>query len=129
MRAEYTNGEMERMIDALAPLLPRADIIGYAAARNTRALRSAATEYYEMRERLVRKHGRMRVDGDGNPTGVYEILPDTPELDAYRADIAEFQGISHEVELYRIPSTEVIGKLSGTETLAVYFMLEDGEGE
>lgn len=124
--AEYTNGEMERMVDALSPLLPRADLIGYAAARNTRLLRSAAAEYYGMRERLIAKHGEPFVDGSG--VRRMRIGPDSPNVEAYKADIAEFQRISHEVELYRIPSTEAVGKLSGSELLDTYFMFYDEEG-
>ena len=42
---EYSNAQMEQMLIALEPLLDRRDIVGYAAARNTRVLRAEALEY------------------------------------------------------------------------------------
>ena len=66
---EYTNGQMEQMLVSLQPLLDRRDIVGYAAARNTRVLRSECMEYLKRRDELISKYGEPEIGEDGSPTG------------------------------------------------------------
>lgn len=121
----YKNIEMEKMLGALEKHLGRTDLIGYAAARNTRILRSETVEYFERREQLIREHGTPEIGEDGNPTGVYEIKVGSKGWAEYAEEIEEWALIEHKPELYRIPASEVIGKLSGAEILEIDWMLEE----
>ena len=121
----YKNIEMERMIATLRPYLDRTDKIGYAAARNTRILRSEAQEYFDRRERLVEKYGSPQLDDDGNPTGLIELRFDSPDFPKYAKEIEEWALIEHTPSLYRLKYEEAIGQLSGTELLEIDWMFED----
>lgn len=120
----YKNIEMERMIAALEPFLERTDKIGYAAARNTRILRSETQEYFDRREKLVEEYGEVQIGEDGNPTGLMELRFDSPKWPDYEREIAEWALIEHRPAIFKIPASEVIGKLSGTEILEIDWMLE-----
>lgn len=127
MGKSFSNAEMEDMLSGLAPLLERDDIIGYAAARNTSALRGELAEYLKMRERLIEKHGEDVFDGDGVPTGVKRIGPDSPNAGAFLSDLAPLAAISHEPRLMRLPYAEAIGKLTGSRLLELDWMFEEAE--
>lgn len=123
----YKNIEMEQMIAALDKHLERTDIIGYAAARNTRILMNEAREYFDRREKLIQKYGKDQVDDDGNPTGRKELRFDSPEFKEYSDEIQEWALIEHVPDLYRIPMSECIGKISGRNILELEWMLEDDD--
>ena len=125
MARAYKNIEMEQMISALEPFLERTDKIGYAAARNTRILRSCAKEYFDRRERLIEKYGQPQVDDGGNLTGLTELRIGSPEFIEYAVEIEEWATIEHEPDLFLIKYDEAIGKLSGAELLSIDFMFED----
>lgn len=127
MARGYTNDQMAKMIDALQPLLDRCDIIGYAAARNTRILSNECAEYLTRRSVVIEKYGEPELDGSGNPTGRVVMRLDSPNIDAYNADIEEWARIEHYPEIFRIPFESAIGNISGTQLLAVDFMFEDGD--
>ena len=57
MKKTFNNLEMVAMVQELRPLLSHRDIVGYAAARNTRVLSRSLTEYTAFRDRLVEKYG------------------------------------------------------------------------
>lgn len=122
---KYTNQEMEQMLDALQPLLERRDVIGYAAARNTRVLRTELTEYTNVRDELVMKYGTADMDADGNPTGQVSLSVTSPHFRDFAEEMARYAGISHEPELFRLKYEEAIGQLSGNELLAVEWMFEE----
>lgn len=124
--AKLTNIEMERMLGSLAPLLSQRNMVGYAAARNTRILRDSLTEYTTMRDSLVERYGDPVTDDDGNFTGQVSIHPGTESFSKFAEDIEPFMGIVHDVDIYRISITEAIGRLSGEEILAAEWMF-DGE--
>lgn len=121
----YKNIEMERMIASLEPLLERTDMLGYAAARNTRILRTEAQEYFNRRDELIQKYGTDKLDGDGNPTGMSEIRVGSPEFDKYADEIQEWALIEHEPKLFVLDYEEAIGKLSGAQLLDLDWMFED----
>lgn len=125
MRRKYTNSEMDQMLSALEPLLERRDVIGYAAARNTRVLRQELTEYQRVKDELVMKYGREDVDEEGRGTGQFTLLITDPNFRAFAEEIERFAGISHEPELFKIKYEEAIGVLSGSEMLACEWMFED----
>lgn len=121
----YKNIEMEQMIAALEPLLERTDKIGYAAARNTRILRTEAQEYFERREQLIAKYGEPKLDEDGNPTGLTQIRIGSEGFAAYAEDIEEWALIEHSPQLFILKYEEAIGKLSGAQILDLDWMFED----
>lgn len=122
---KYKNIEMERMIDALKKHLERTDLIGYAAARNTRILQTESQEYYNRRDELVRKYGEEELDANGNPTGRVNLQISSPSFVEYSKEIEEWAFIEHEPDIFKIPASEVIGKLSGTDILAIDWMIEE----
>ena len=65
----YTNAAMDEMCDALKRHLGRTDILGYAAARNTRALANELFEYVGMRDELIKLQGEDQFGEDGDTTG------------------------------------------------------------
>lgn len=120
----YKNIDMENMLNSLSSLLDRTDIIGYAAARNTRILQTEAQEYLAIREKLIAKYGHPRMDENGNETGVYMLEFGTSEFADYESEIISVAEIEHFPQLFKIPASEVIGKLSGTQILAIEWMLD-----
>lgn len=122
----YTNEQMRIMLESLSGVLDRADLIGYAAARNTRALRDCAAEYLARVDALAREYGEPVLDGEGNPTGAVVVPFESPRFAEFEERMAEWGGIEHEPDLYRIPVSEAIGKLSGTQMLALDWMFEEG---
>lgn len=122
---KYTNAEMDQMLTALEPMLERRDVIGYAAARNSRILRTELTEYLDVRDELVKKYGENDVDEDGNPTGQISIEFDSPNFGKFMDEFERYSSISHEPDIYKLKYDEAIGKLSGSELLSIDWMFED----
>ena len=123
--AKYTNSEMDQMLSALEPLLERRDVIGYAAARNTRILRNELTEYLRVKDELVCKYGRPETDDEGRETGQVVLAITDPAFRDFADDIERFAGMSHEPDIFKIKYDEAIGVLSGSEMLACEWMFED----
>ena len=123
-----TNKEMGDRIESLYGLLDHRDIVGYAAARNLRRLQDAAREYLEIRDGLLCEYGIREVDADGNPTARFTLDPTSSEGRKYLDEIARYEDISHDVDVFRIPLEDTVGILSGREMLALDWMLEGGGG-
>lgn len=117
------NAQMDAMIQSLRPHLGRRDVIGYAAARNTRVLTDAACEYLMRKDEVVREHGIAEMDADGNPTGRF-VMDVAGNEDAMR-ELEEWGAIEHEADLFTLKYDEAIGKLSGQELLSIDWMFED----
>lgn len=120
----HSNAEMDVMLNALEPLLERRDLIGYAAARNTRILQSELTEYYQRRDELVRTYGEPNTDENGNPDGTYSIRSDSENWPKFEKGLEQFAAIEHDPQLMTVPGEEAIGQLSGQEVLSIDWMLE-----
>lgn len=120
----FKNIEMEQMIQSLEPFLERTDIIGYAAARNTRILMNEIHEYITRREELVTKYGEEELDDEGNATGRVQLRFDSPKFKDYSDEIMEWAEIEHEPSLYKIPAEKCIDLISGKQILAIDWMLE-----
>ncbi|MCI8469368.1 MAG: hypothetical protein HFJ75_07800 [Eggerthellaceae bacterium] len=120
-----SNKRMSEMIDQLAPVLENRDIVGYAAARNTRVLRSECAEFLDMQKRLIIELGEPVLDDDGNPTGEIELALDSPRFAEFSELIGKLADVEHEVELFTLPIEEAIGKLTGTQLLALDWMFEE----
>lgn len=121
----YKNIELEQMLNALQAHLNRTDIIGYAAARNTRILTAEAKEYLDRRQELISKYGSPQLDDSGNPTGLTELRFDSENFAKFAEEIEEWSQIEHTPDIYKIPAEKCIGILSGNEILEIDWMLED----
>lgn len=124
MGKAFKNIEMEQMVAQLEPLLGRNDLIGYAAACNTRILMDETTEYRDLRHDLVMEYGTPEKGDDGNETGRYELRFDSPSWPAYEKEITEWAMLEHEPDVYKIPAKSAIGQLTGKEMLDLEWMLE-----
>ena len=126
MKKTFKNLEMVAMVQELQPLLSHRDIVGYAAARNTRVLSRSLTEYTAFRDRLVEKYGEPETDGDaGRETGRIVLKMDSPKFQEFLNELEPFNVMKHEVELMTLKYGDVIGALSGEESLSIDWMLED----
>ena len=123
----YTNEQMRLMLQSLEAVIDRTDIIGYAAARNTRALRDCAAEYLGRVDELVREYGEPVTDEQGEPTGGLVVPFESPRWAEFESKLAEWGSIEHEPTLYLVPYPEAIGKISGTQLLALDWMFEEGD--
>lgn len=122
---KYTNAEMAAMIVSLEKHLDRTDIIGYAAARNTRILMNEAREFLERRDQLIFEYGEHELDEDGNQTGQVSLSVGSPNFKAFSDAMEGWASIEHEPKLFLVPYSEVIGKLSGSEILDIDWMFEE----
>lgn len=118
------NIEMEQMIAALEKHLGRTDVIGYAAARNTRILREECFEYMQRREQLIEKYGEPEVGDEGNCTGRKQIRIGSDAFNAYASEIEEWALIEHEPKLFRIPVSKALDAISGNELLEIEWMFD-----
>ena len=116
---------MERMVGTLQKHLERRDIIGYAAARNTRILCNELKEYTERKDELVRKYGKPDLDADGNPTGSISLAFDSPEFAKFAEEIEQYATIEHSPNLMLIDYEKAIGILSGAEILELDWMFKE----
>lgn len=124
----YTNAEMAKLIEILKPYLSRTDIVGYAAARNTRIFATEAKEFIDRREALIQKYGTPCLDENGNDTGMVELCIDNPNFEKFTEDIEDWATAKHEPNIYKIPAEKCIDVLSGNEILEIDWMLDFGEG-
>ncbi len=120
-----TNYAIERKIAQLDPFLNRADIIGYAAARNTRLLRDAASAYSTTRDALITKYGTLERDENDKPTGRYVIPFDDPHFAEFKNEIDRIGNLEVDVDIFKISSEDVMGQLTGKEILSIDWMIEN----
>ncbi|WP_165170707.1 hypothetical protein [Adlercreutzia sp. ZJ242] len=122
---KYSNHDMEQMLDAVEHHLDRRDVIGYAAARNSRILRDELREYLKVRDELVMKYGEADVDEKGNPIGSVSLQVTSEKFPDFLDEIGRFSTIEHEPDLFKLKYDEAIGQLSGKELLELEWMFED----
>lgn len=122
-----SNGTISEYIVSLSNFLDRKDIIGYAAARNTRIFKDACVEYDTIRDGLIAKYGEQEIDTDGNYTGRSFITTSSPNISKFVSELEPYTIIEHDVTVFKIPYSEVIGKLTGSEILEIDWMLEDSD--
>lgn len=123
------NYVMDGLMDDLKPLLEHKGLLGYAAARNYRKLADATLEYTQVRERIFSEYGKPELDENGNPTSQYVIKLDDQDAQEAIQELRQYAEIEHEVELYKIPISEVIDELTGKELLTLELMFTDEEGD
>lgn len=121
---KLSNEKMEAMIASCKNLLQRTDIIGYASAKNCHTFRDHIAEFIEIKERLVREHGTPQLDENGNGTGFFKISPDMKGYQEVIQKILKLAAIESEVNIFKIPISEVKGKLTGSEMLEIEWMID-----
>lgn len=114
------NDRMMDMMSSLQPVLTHRDKLGYYAARNTRILGDALTEYISFRNQALRKYGT-----EDPETRQIQLKLDSLAGKSFVAEMAEFDAIEHKVSLHICKFEDAIGCLTGEEILAVDWMLED----
>ena len=112
-------------IEILKKYLDGTDLLSYAAARNIRYLTQSSTEYANHHNRLITEYGEDELDENGNKTGRKIIKYDSPNFDTFSQELNKFAFIEHDVEIYKIPYDEVMGKLTGRQILELDWMLKD----
>ena len=122
---KFKNAEMEQMVGALGKHLERRDVIGYAAARNTRVLCGELEEYMKVRDELILKYGEPDVDEDGNQKDTVSLKFDSPLFADFSAELEKFAAIEHEPNVFKLKYEQAIGELSGSELLELDWMFEE----
>ena len=117
------NDEIAAMVDACQKHLNDTGLLGYACARNARLLTLATLEYAQRREKAVREFGTEVLDEDGNVKG-YTINRDSEAWDRYQEQMAAFDAIEHEVDVFKVKASKLVGEVSGRDMLALDFMLD-----
>lgn len=126
---KYDNARLTAMRQSIAPMLERADIIGFVAAKNARAIDAELREFDEKRDELIRELGTEEVGEDGEPTGSIRIDRGTPEFEEFARRIKEYAEVECEVNVCTVPVEKTEGLLSGNEMLAVEWMFDWGAGD
>lgn len=125
-KIKMSNFAMAECIESLSPFLDRKDIIGYAAARNTRYLREASYEFGSTKVEMLSKYGHPVVV-DGIETDQIELRKDDPNFDFVLDKLNKLGVVEHEVTIFTITYEDVIDKLSGREILSIDWMLTEPE--
>ena len=125
MIVKIKNYELEARLMSLQPFLKRRDMLGYAAARNTRTFTETLTEYFNFKNDIARKYGKAETDSEGKPTGKVYIPSDDPNYEKVLKEINDISNIEHEVKFMTLDYVDVIENLSGEEILQIDWMLTD----
>lgn len=126
---KLTNFAMETMINLLEPFLDDSELLGYAAARNIRKLQDGCKEYINKKVEIVKKYGEKELDADGNETGGFVVKETAEGFKQAAEELDKFGNIEHEVELFKIPISEAMGKMTGRQILELGFMFEDDHAQ
>ena len=124
MKITVTNIELYARVEVLKPLLDRADLIGYAAALNTRKFEDLRYAYEQAQQNLFNAYGQQEMDENGKPTNRLIVPFDSPNIDIFKQEMNKIGHLTHEVDIFTIPASEVIGKLTGNDILNIDWMLE-----
>ncbi len=124
-----TNIEMERRIGQLESVLDHKDIVGYAAARNTRVFNDQLVEFKKIKDELITKYGEVQKNENGEPTGEICLSINSPKFKDFNDEFEPYALLEHEVDLFTLDYKEAIGLLSGDEILKIDWMFEDKEQE
>jgi hypothetical protein len=75
--------------------------LSFKLARLAKAINAEAKVIFEERDKLIRKHGTK------NAQGVFEVPPNTPEMEAFNADVKVLfaQEVPLDLEPVELPAT------------------------
>ena len=125
VKKTLTNSTMHQYLISLNEMLSYKGVLGYAIARNVRALQNGCQEYIDIFSKCVAKYGVQEKDEDGNFTGRIKIEESSGNVAKLNKELAPYVEIKHSVELYMIPFSEAYEQLSAAELLQIDFMLFD----
>lgn len=126
MTESHKNEDMAAMLLNMEPYLEKATgRFGYAIARNVRKLRDACTEYLQTRQNLIAELGEKVKDDAGEPTGQIGIKVGTKAYEEFQQRLAEFGGIKHSVEIYKVPYNVLPKDMTAGDMLNLEWMLLD----
>lgn len=124
----YSNFQMELMAESLKPLLNRADVVGYVAARNVRSLQNELEEYFRMKNKFITDLGNEELDDNGEPTGNISIKVGSKEFDAFLEKMRPIGETRCYPTLFKLDPDECIDKLSGSQMLKFEWMIDYDDG-
>ena len=81
------NVEMETMLGQVQSVLGHVDKVGYVAARNTRLLNTALTEYFQIKQELITKYGEKEII-NGEPTGRIVVTPKSEHFKEFEKEFS-----------------------------------------
>lgn len=125
MNKRYKNLELKGMLNETQPLLSMNGKLGYAAARNSRKIQDALTEYLQKEAKLFEKYGEKEKDKNGNETGRLYLDANNTAFKEFVDELLPFLEIEHDVEIMCLKYEEVMDVLTGEEMLAISWMLVD----
>lgn len=121
----FSNKEIMEKLQSLRPILAQRNAIGYIAARNSRTLKEALTEYEQFEQDAIIRYGTADVDENGRPLGTTSIRPESEGFQKFVEEMAPLQNIEQTVPIMVAKFEDVVGVLSGEEIFAIDWMLED----
>lgn len=124
MLKTLTNRQAASMAESCERWIDDVGLLGYACARNSRRLADATLEFSRIKNDAIREFGREVMDENGNVTA-YTIDQGSSGFDAFMQRIEPFADLECSVEIMTIPAAEVIGKMSGRESLEIDWMIEE----
>lgn len=121
----FSNKEIMEKLQSLRPILTQRNAIGYIAARNSRTLKEALTEYEQFEQDAVMRYGTADVDENGRPLGTTSIRPGSDSFQKFIEEMIPIQNIEQTVPIMVAKFEDVVGVLSGEEIFEIDWMLED----
>ena len=118
----FSNWELEKMGEALRPLLSLTGMVGYTAARNMRLIIDSIGEYVQAKEGLLRKYGTDSGDGSGS----YTIKIGDEHFDEFMGEFAEIASVRHEISFHTLPAERLSDLATGQQLLDCWFMVDEG---
>lgn len=115
------------MATSVEPFCDDRGLLGFACARNMRKLADACLEYIKIRDSALKDFGDAVVGDDGRVVG-YRIGPDDDGWESFKSRMEPFDSLMCDVEIMTVPASEVIGKVSGRESLTIDWMIEEVDG-
>ncbi len=125
MTKAFKNSELKTMLNGLKAVLKHNGKVGYAAARNTRLIQDALTEYTEEERKLILKYGKKEKDENGNETGGARLSIESPEFNKFLEELEPYLEIEHEVNIMQVEAAD-LEKLTGEEILEIDWMIKEG---
>lgn len=117
-----TNREAAAMAEVCERWMDDTGLLGYACARNARRLADATVEYARIKNDAIREFGHEVTDEGGRVTA-YTVEPGSDGFAGFMQRVAPFADLECDVEIMTVPASEVIGKMSGRDSLDIDWMI------